>query len=127
MADLRVNLPPPDAGETSPYVHLGFCTAKPGCEDQVEALILGLVKPLRAEEGNVAFHVHRDRADRSQFVIYEAFASIDALQAHLAQSYVGEFVRAIQPLVAGPLRQQFLRMCSPMPMAKSATKAASKG
>lgn len=115
MADVKVHLPPPDEDETGPYVHLGFCTAKPGCEAQVESLIVGLVAPLRAEAANVAFHVHRDRADRRQFVIYEAFDSIDGLRAHLAQPYVGEFVRAIQPLVAGPLRQQFLRMCSPLP------------
>ncbi len=118
MADTKISLPPPDPDETSPYTHLGFCTAKPGCEAQVEALILGLVVPLRAEPGNVAFHVHRDRADPSQFVIYEAFRSLADLKAHLAQPYTQDFIRAIQPLIAGPLRQQFLRMLSPLPRAK---------
>ncbi|MGW6448053.1 putative quinol monooxygenase [Lentzea sp. NPDC055074] len=115
MSDARVVLPEPDADETGPYTHLGFAQAKPGHEDEVEALILGLVEPLRAEEGSIEFHVHRDRANRSQFVIYEAFRSKQDLEKHLAEPYVQEFVRAIQPLVAGPLRQQFLRMSSTLP------------
>jgi quinol monooxygenase YgiN len=115
MSDVRVVLPEPDADETGPYSHLGFAQARPGHEDEVEALILGLVEPLRAEDGSVEFHVHRDRADRSQFVIYEMFRSKQDLEKHLAQPYVQEFVRAIQPLVTGPLRQQFLRMSSTLP------------
>lgn len=115
MSDARVVLPEPDTDETGPYTHLGFAKAKPGCEHQVEALILGLVEPLRAESGSIEFHVHRDRADRSQFVIYEMFRSKQDLEKHLAEPYVQEFVRAIQPLVEGPLRQQFLRMSSTLP------------
>jgi quinol monooxygenase YgiN len=79
------------------------------------AVILGLAEPLRAEPGSVEFHVHRDRADRLRFVIYEMFRSKRDLEKHLAEPYVQEFVRAIQPLVEGPLRQQFLRMCSDLP------------
>jgi quinol monooxygenase YgiN len=108
-------LPEPDADETSPYTHLGFCKAKPGSEARVEELILGLVEPLRNEPGNVAFHVHRDRTDPSFFVIYEAFRSIADLKAHLAQPYTRTFIENIRPHVVGPLRQQFLRMRSELP------------
>ncbi len=107
MADNSIYLPEPDADETSPYVHLGFCRAAAGREEQVEKLILGLVDPIRKEPGNVAFHVHRDRSDHRNFVIYEAFRSITDLKAHLAQPYTH---------VDGPLRQQFLRMRSDLPV-----------
>jgi len=112
-----VVLPEPDTDETGPYAHLGFAQARPGCEQAVEELILGLVGPLRAEDGAIEFHVHRDRADRRQFVIYEMFASKKHLEAHLAKRHTQDFVQAIRPLVEGPLRQQFLRMCSPLPAA----------
>jgi quinol monooxygenase YgiN len=112
MADNNIHLPAPDADETSPYVHLGFCRAVPGSEARVEELILGLVEPIRKELGNVAFHVHRDRADHRSFVIYEAFRSIADLKAHLAQPYTQAFIEAIRPHVDGPLNQQFLRMRS---------------
>jgi quinol monooxygenase YgiN len=113
-------LPEPDTGETGPYAHLGFATAKPGCADQVEELILALVEPLRAEEGALEFHIHRDRADRDVFVIYEMFRSKGDLDKHVARPHTQEFIRAIRPYVTGPLRQQFLRMCSPLPTAAAA-------
>jgi quinol monooxygenase YgiN len=115
MANNSIQLPEPDADETSPYVHLGFCRAAPGKEARVEELILSLVQPIRNEPGNIAFHVHRDRSDRNSFVIYEAFRSIADLKAHLAQPYTLAFIEAIRPHVEGPLRQQFLRMRSDLP------------
>jgi quinol monooxygenase YgiN len=110
-----MTFPEPDPDETGPYTHLGFARAKPGCEEDVERLILALVEPLRAEEGALEFHVHRDRADRSLFVIYEMFRSKKDLERHVAQPYTQDFIQAIRPLVEGPLRQQFLRMCSTLP------------
>jgi len=115
MSEGRVVLPEPDVDETGPYCHLGFAKAKPGSEDVVEKLILDLVEPLRAEDGAIEFHVHRDRADRSLFVIYESFRSKAHLEKHLAQPHTQEFRRLIQPHVEGPLRQQFLRMSSELP------------
>ncbi|MEV8376146.1 putative quinol monooxygenase [Kribbella sp. NPDC056861] len=113
----RPQLPAPDPDETGPYVHLGFATARPGREDEVEQLIVALAEPLRAEPGAIEFHVHRDRADRRQFVIYEMFRSKADLEVHLAQPTTQAFVQAIASLVEGPLRQQFLRMCSELPAA----------
>lgn len=120
MADNSIYLPEPDADETSPYVHLGFCRAAAGSEERVEELILGLVDPIRKEAGNIAFHVHRDRSDHRSFVIYEAFRSIADLKAHLAQPYTRAFIDAIRPHVEGPLRQQFLRMRSDLPASHTA-------
>jgi quinol monooxygenase YgiN len=113
--DDRPVLPEQDPDEDGPYTHLGFATAKPGCADKVEELMLSLVEPLRAEAGALEFHVHRDRAARDSFVVYEMFRSRRDLEKHLAEPHTQEFVRAVQPYVAGPLRQQFLRMCSPLP------------
>jgi quinol monooxygenase YgiN len=112
-------LPLPDPDETGPYVHLGFATARPGAEAAVERLILDLVEPLRAEAGALEFHVHRDRADPRRFVIYEMYRSRDELLAHLSQPYTQAFIEAMKPHVEGPLRQQFLRMCSPLPVSIS--------
>jgi quinol monooxygenase YgiN len=115
MTQERPPLPEPDSEETGPYTHLGFARAKPGHEDIVEKLILALVEPLRAEEGAIEFHVHRDRADRQTFVIYEMFRSKKELERHIAQPYTQEFIQAIRPHVDGLLRQQFLRMLSTLP------------
>ncbi|MFI7122071.1 putative quinol monooxygenase [Amycolatopsis sp. NPDC049868] len=108
-------LPEPDVDETGPYCHLGFAEAKPGYENTVEKLILDLVEPLRAEPGAIEFHVHRDRTEPRLFVIYEVFRSKKDLEEHITQPYTQEFIQKIQSCVTGPLRQQFLRMCSELP------------
>jgi quinol monooxygenase YgiN len=115
MSEQRIQLPEPDANETGPYTHLGFCKAKPGHEERVESLILGLLEHIRREPNNLAFHLFRDRGDPGTFVVYEMFRSIADLRAHLAQPYTRSFIEEIGPHVEGPLRQQFLRMSSRLP------------
>ncbi len=107
-----VHLPEPDADETGPYALIGSCKARPGCADELERLILGLVEPIRAEAGAIEFHVHRDRADRDTFVIYEIYDSLSSLKQHIGKPYTQAFIGACRPLVEGGLKQQFLRMSS---------------
>lgn len=111
----EIHLPEPDADETGPYVLIGSCRARPGCADALEKLILSQVASIRAEAGAVEFHVHRDRADRDVFVVYEVYRSVGELRAHVMQASTQQFIFDVQPLVDGGLRQQFLRMCSALP------------
>jgi quinol monooxygenase YgiN len=108
-------LPPVDEDETGPYTLIGTCRAKPGCAQALEALILELVEPIRSEAGAIEFHVHRDRADRDVFVVYEIYRSREDLMQHIAKPYTQRFIEHCRPLVEGPLRQQFLRMSSRLP------------
>lgn len=114
---MDIYLPEPDTDEQGPYALIGSCRARPGCADALEALILGTVAPIRAEQGALEFHVHRDRADRDVFVVYEIYQTIADLKRHLTQPSTQRFIRDVQPLVDGPLRQQFLRMSSTLPAA----------
>lgn len=118
-----VVLPEIDADETGPYALIGRCRAKPGCANELEQLILGLVAPIRSEPGAIEFHVHRDRADRDVFVIYEIYRSRAELLQHIQQPYTQSFIANCRPLVEGGLQQQFLRMSSLLP--KAAAPAAS--
>ena len=42
----------------------------------------------RAEPGNVAYHLHRDRAVPEDFYFYESYTGLDAFRAHLATDYI---------------------------------------
>ncbi|MES2911216.1 MAG: putative quinol monooxygenase [Pseudomonadota bacterium] len=119
MAD-KIHLPEPDADERGPYALIGSCRAKPGSADALEALILGLVKPIRSEAGAIEFHVHRDRADRDVFVIYEIYRSLAELKLHISLPYTQSFIENVKPLVDGGLKQQFLRMSSALPAPSTA-------
>ena len=76
--------PEPLPGETEPYVVWGLAQARPGMGNVLAERLLALVEPSRAEPGALEYHVHRDRRDPDLFALYEAWASLDDLRAHLA-------------------------------------------
>ena len=70
-------------------------TAKP---EQAEALgesLRNLVAPTLQEPGSMGYTLHRDNADPAVWILYEAWASRAALDAHFEQPYMRAlFVRA---------------------------------
>jgi quinol monooxygenase YgiN len=56
--------------------------AKPGQEDVVKQALLSLVDPTRKEPGCLCYNLHQSKADPTQFMFYEQWASKEALDAH---------------------------------------------
>ncbi len=56
--------------------------AKPGQEDAVKQALLSLVEPTRKEPGCLCYNLHQSKADPTQFMFYEQWASKEALDAH---------------------------------------------
>ena len=56
--------------------------ARPGQEDAVKEALLSLVEPTRKEPGCLLYIPHQSKADRTQFMFYEQWASQEALDAH---------------------------------------------
>ena len=56
--------------------------AKPGQEDAVKEALLSLVEPTRKEAGCLCYNLHQSKADPTQFMFYEQWASQEALSAH---------------------------------------------
>ncbi|WP_033223619.1 putative quinol monooxygenase, partial [Kitasatospora phosalacinea] len=48
-------------------------TAKPGCEEQVAALVADFALLVRAEPGNLAFDVHRKASEPRAYWIFEQY------------------------------------------------------
>lgn len=113
MANGELALPSPDSDEAGPYALVGTARAKAGCGDALEQRLVSLVAPTRREPGALAYHVHRDRADRDLFVFYEAWSSVQTLRQHLAQPYIQEFLAERQSYLDGDLDIHWLRMGSP--------------
>lgn len=74
---------------------------------------MSMVAPTREEAGSLAYHVHRDRADRSRFVFYEAWRSIDDLKRHFKEPHVSSFLEDRMTYLEGDLTVTWLRMSSP--------------
>jgi quinol monooxygenase YgiN len=56
--------------------------AKPGQEDAVKEALLSLVEPTRQETGCLCYNLHQSKADPTQFMFYEQWASKEDLTAH---------------------------------------------
>ncbi len=61
----------------------------------------------RQEPGNLRFDVLRDPKDENVFLIYEVFASSEALEDHRRTPHYQECVRRIDPIIAGPRTKVF--------------------
>ena len=112
MSNAPPDLPPPDLGERGPYALVGSARARPGLADALEARLVSLVGPTRLEAGALAYHVHRDRADRDLFVFYEAWRDIAALRAHFTQPHIVAFLADRGDYLEGDLEVRWLRMSS---------------
>ena len=56
--------------------------AKPGQEEAVKEVLLGMVEPTRKEPGCLCYNLHQSKSDKTQFMFYEQWASQEAIDAH---------------------------------------------
>jgi quinol monooxygenase YgiN len=112
VSNQALSLPTPDEGEAGPYSLVGKALAKPGLADALEERLVSMVAPTRREAGCLAYHVHRDRADRSLFVFYEAWRSLDDLERHFQEPHVSAFLEDRHQYLDGDLDVTWLRMAS---------------
>jgi quinol monooxygenase YgiN len=56
--------------------------AKPGQEEAVKEVLLGMVEPTRKEPGCLCYNLHQSKSDKTQFLFYEQWANKEALDAH---------------------------------------------
>ena len=63
----------------------------------------------RQEPGNLRFDVLRDPEKENVFLIYEVFASADALEDHRRTPHYKECVRRIDPILTGPRTKVFYK------------------
>lgn len=112
MSKQAFSLPLPDKGETGPYAVMGTARAKRGLADALEERLVSMVSPTRLEPGCLAYHVHRDRSDRSLFVFYEAWRSVSDLERHFLEPHVSTFLNERDAYLDGDLDVSWLRMAS---------------
>lgn len=73
-------------------------TAKPGKDEDLEALLAGMVAPSRAEPGNLRWDVWRDQADPARFVLDELYVDSAAVAAHRETPHFKTYVSKVGDL-----------------------------
>lgn len=70
--------------------------AKPGCETEVERLLIALRDLTTAEPGCRQYHVHR-LEEPGRFLLYEQYDDMAAIAAHHATPHYRELVQGRAP------------------------------
>jgi len=65
--------------------------AKPGKEEEMKRVLLGLVAPTRAEAGCINYDLHQSQDDAALFLFYENWESRAHLDAHAKSAHIQAF------------------------------------
>jgi quinol monooxygenase YgiN len=87
----------------SEVVVVVIAQAKPGQGDAGLAAFSEVTVPTHAEDGCIAYAVHRSTSDPDQIVLVERWASRAALDEHLATSHLQQFRASSADVWDGPM------------------------
>lgn len=65
--------------------------AKTGKATEVEQVLRDLIAPTRAEEGCIAYDLHADNEDESNFVLIETWESVPQWKVHMQSPHMKAF------------------------------------
>lgn len=86
---------------------------KPGKEADFIAATRANHEGSRREPGNLRFDVLQGAEDPSRFVLYEVFASQEAVEAHRASGHYLEWRTEVEPWMARPRQGRSHRVIAP--------------
>lgn len=85
-----------------PFVMLIRIEAKPGMGKQLEAAFAPAIAATRKEKGCLAYDLGRSAKSPDAYVLYERWASLDDLKAHLEAKHIAELLPKLGELSAAP-------------------------
>jgi len=74
--------------------------AKPDKKKEMEEALRNIVPKVQAEEGTLAYVLHRSSMDDGKFLFYEKYINKEALDFHSSTPYFKELFGIIGPLLA---------------------------
>ena len=77
--------------------------AKPESREKVKARLLAVGSQTRRESGNVFYRIHQGVSDPDRFIVYERWADQAALDHHMAQKYLQDFLDDSTPWLQTPI------------------------
>lgn len=85
-----------------PFTMVVLLKIKEGTSDKFEAAFAKAVKPTRAEKGCLTYDLNREAKTPNQYVLYERWQSLPALQAHLEAKHIVTLLAELGDLLASP-------------------------
>jgi quinol monooxygenase YgiN len=91
---------------------LALVKAKEGLEEEVMQECSSLVDPTRNEAGCINYGLHQSTDDKSVFMFYENWKSMQDLEKHRETPHLKAFRQKIGDLVAKPIEVTLFTMIS---------------
>lgn len=85
-----------------PFTMMVLLKVKDGATDKFEAAFAKAVKPTRAEKGCLTYDLNREAKSPNQYVLYERWQNLPALQAHLDAKHITTLLAELGDLLASP-------------------------
>ncbi len=99
-ATASMRRPEKDKTMNSSVSNIAILTAKPGKEADLESLLRGMVKPSRAEPGNLHWDIWRVQDQPAQFVLNELYKDDAGLAAHRITPHFQNYLAKIGDLAS---------------------------
>ena len=87
--------------EKKPFALLVTFKVKAGNEKKFEEAFAPCLVATRKEAGCVAYYLNRDTETTSNYVMYEQFKSVAALEAHLKEKHTQTLLSTVVPMCEG--------------------------
>ena len=87
--------------EKKPFAILVTFKVKPGNEKKFEEAFAPCLVATRKEAGCVAYYLNRDPDEPANYIMYEQFKSIAALEAHLKDKHTQTLLTTVVPMCDG--------------------------
>ena len=91
---------------------LALAKAKEGMEEIVRQELLALVNPTRSEAGCVNYDLHQATADKSVFMFYENWRSMEDLEKHGKTAHLKALREKASDLLDKPMEVTLFEMIS---------------
>lgn len=99
---------------TKPFTLVVMFKVKEGNGPKFEAAVGRAVKATTREKGNLAYELNRS-AKGSNYIIYERWENLAALEAHLKSSHFTKAMAEVDPLIEGALEVHLFVLVPPPP------------
>ena len=83
--------------------------AKPELRNEVRERLLELTALTNKEAGNICYRLHQAEDDQNKFIIYEKWKDQAALDFHMNQEYLKNFLEESKTLLAEEIRGTICR------------------
>ncbi|NTV57372.1 MAG: antibiotic biosynthesis monooxygenase [Deltaproteobacteria bacterium] len=91
---------------------LALVKAKAGMEEPVRNELMALVSPTRSEVGCVNYDLHQSEEDKSLFMFYENWDSMEDLERHRGSAHLKAFREKAGGLLEKPIEVTLFKMVS---------------